>query len=221
MTWIKICGITNLEDALVAAEAGADALGFVFYDKSPRNVSPESAREISRELSGKMERVGVFVNRDEDTLCDLADEAALTAIQMHGDNEDPRVADLVAARRPLKILVGLSMQRPDAATRAKTWEQKTVHAFLADSSSPLKLGGTGETFDWQTSMPALETIKSVSRLVLAGGLNPSNVGEAMRITNPWGVDVSSGVESSPGKKDPEKVRAFIQAVREADKASSN
>lgn len=221
MTWVKICGITNLEDALVAVEAGADALGFVFYEKSPRYISPEAARDISSELSGRTERVGVFVNQDENGLCDTADDAALTAIQMHGDNEDPRVADLVVARRPLKVLVGVSMQRPNPEAWARMWEQKNVYAFLADSASPAELGGTGETFDWRGSLEALDSIKSLNRLVLAGGLNPENVGEAIRITKPWGVDVSSGVEARPGKKDPEKVRAFIRAVREADKADQN
>ena len=221
MTWIKICGITNLEDALLAAEAGADAVGFVFYEKSPRHVSPDVAREISSHLSGRVERVGVFVNCDENELCDVADDAALTAIQMHGDNEDPRVADLVVARRPLKVLVGVSMNRPDPAAWASMWEAKNVYALLADSGSPAKLGGTGETFDWHVSMQTLDRLKGLSRLVLAGGLNSSNVAEAIQSTKPWGVDVSSGVEASPGKKDPEKVRAFIQAVREADKSSQN
>jgi phosphoribosylanthranilate isomerase len=221
MTWIKICGITNLEDAMVAAEAGADALGFVFYEKSPRNLSPDTAFEISRHLSGRIERVGVFVNQNEDVLCDIGDDAALTAIQMHGDNEDRHVADLVVARRPLKVLVGVSMHLPNPEGWAATWEPKNVFAFLADSGSASKLGGTGETFDWQASLKALDKLKGLGRLMLAGGLNPANVGEAIRIVKPWGVDVSSGVEAVPGKKDPEKVRAFIRAVREADQASQN
>ena len=221
MTWVKICGITNLEDALAAAEAGADALGFVFYDKSPRNVRSEIVREISSQLSGRIERVGVFVNRDENELCDIADDAALTAIQMHGDNEDPRVADRVVSRSPLKVMVAVSMHRAKPEVWAATWNSENVFAFLADSGSPGRLGGTGETFDWHGSVTMLDKIKGMGRLVLAGGLNPSNVVEAIQITKPWGVDVSSGVEASPGKKDPEKVRAFIRAVREADKASRN
>lgn len=221
MTWVKICGITNLDDALVAAEAGADAIGFVFYEKSPRNISPDTALEISRHLSGKVERVGVFVNQREDVLCDVADDAALTAIQMHGDNEDPRVAEMVVARRPLKVLAAVLMHRPNPEEWAATWKSENVFAFLADSGSPAKLGGTGETFDWRGSVKTLSNIQERGRLVLAGGLDPSNVSEAIRITKPWGVDVSSGVEASPGKKNPEKVRAFIRAVREADRASQN
>ena len=221
MTWVKICGITNLEDALVAVEAGADAIGFVFYEKSPRKISPETALEISRHLPSRIERVGVFVNQNEEVLCDVGDDAALTAIQLHGDNQDPRIADLVVSRRPLKVLVGVSMNRPNLNGWASTWNFENVFAFLADSGSPAQFGGTGETFDWHRSMGALNNLKGLSRLVLAGGLNPSNVGEAIQVTKPWGVDVSSGVEASPGKKDPEKVRAFLRAVREADKASRN
>src|SRR5579863_1809364 len=112
MTWVKICGMTNLEDALLAVEAGADAVGFVFYEKSRRCVSVEKAREIVRKLPESVEKVGVFVNQVEGTLSELSDRAGLTAIQMHGDNEDPHVAELVAAKRPcLKILAAISMLR--------------------------------------------------------------------------------------------------------------
>src|ERR1700692_4704518 len=110
MTWVKICGMTNLEDALTAVDAGADAVGFVFYEKSPRNISVEAAREIVEKLPEGVEKVGVFVNQEDDVLCDIADRAGLTAIQMHGDNEDPHVADLVVAKRPrLKVLAAISM----------------------------------------------------------------------------------------------------------------
>ena len=113
MTWVKICGITNLEDALTAVEAGADALGFVFYEKSPRNVDPETVREIVEALPTEVDRVGVFVNQSEDSICAVAEQAGLSAIQMHGHNEDPHVADLVVARRPdLKIVAGISMRQP-------------------------------------------------------------------------------------------------------------
>lgn len=221
MTWIKICGITNLDDALVAADAGADAVGFVFYDKSPRAMTPEAAREISQLLPGTIDRVGVFVNQRADVLCKVADQASLTAVQMHGDNEEPHVADLVMVQRPLKVLVGISMNYPAPNGWAMMWEQRNIHAFLADSGTPSKPGGTGETFDWRASLHTLNEIKRFSRVVVAGGLHPSNVGDAIAITHPWGVDVSSGVEASPGRKDPEKVRAFIRAVREADKAGHN
>lgn len=221
MTWVKICGITNLEDALVAVEAGADAVGFVFYKKSPRNVEPRRVREIVSQLPDRIEKVGVVVNETEEHICAIADDAGLTAVQMHGDDEDPHVADLVVEKRKLKILVGLSMRHLKPEGWAMMWAPENVHAFLADSGTSTKPGGTGESFDWASSMNALSTIKTLGNLVVAGGLTPENVGGAMRILHPWGVDVSSGVEAKPGKKDPDKVRAFIKAVREADKANTN
>jgi phosphoribosylanthranilate isomerase len=218
MTWVKICGMTNLEDALVAVEAGADAVGFVFYEKSPRRISVEAARKIVERLPPKVEKVGVFVNEVEDTLCDLADRAGLTAIQMHGDNEDPHVADLVVAKRPkLKVLAAISMSQENPDGWAMMWLPDVVHAFLVDSGDSSKPGGTGKTFDWSTTRPRLENIRKLGRVVAAGGLTPENVGEAIGTLRPWGVDVASGVEARPGKKDPEKVRAFVRAVREFDR----
>jgi|SRR5271166_5742985 len=221
MTWVKICGMTNLEDALVAVDAGADAVGFVFYEKSPRCVTVETAREICSKLPESVEKVGVFVNQAEDVLCEIADCTGLTAIQMHGDNEDPHVADLVVAKRPgLKILAVISMQQETPDGWAMMWRPDVVHAFLVDSGDSSRSGGTGKTFDWHTSGPRLETIKSFGKVVAAGGLTPQNVHEAMAILEPWGVDVASGVEEWPGKKDPEKVRAFVRAVREMDRKAS-
>jgi phosphoribosylanthranilate isomerase len=221
MTWVKICGITNLEDALVAVEAGADAVGFVFYEKSPRKMEAERVRQIVSQLPDAIEKVGVVVNETEDHICAIADDAGITAVQMHGNDEDPHVADLVVKKRKLKILVGLSMRRPTPEGWAMMWAPDNVHAFLADSGSSVKPGGTGESFDWASSIKTLSTIKTLGNLVVAGGLTPENVSEAISILHPWGVDVSSGVEAKPGKKDPDKVRAFVKAVREADKANSN
>jgi len=218
MTWVKICGMTNLDDALVAVDAGADAVGFVFYEKSPRYVTAEIALEIVEKLPKKVEKVGVFVNEMEDALCSLADRSGVTAIQMHGDNEDPRVADLVMARRPkLKVLAAISMLRDSPDGWAMTWNPESIYAFLADSGDSSKTGGTGKTFDWRRSEPGLDSIKRLGRVVAAGGLTPHNVVEAIDVIKPWGVDVVSGVEASPGKKDPEKVRAFVRAVREMDR----
>jgi phosphoribosylanthranilate isomerase len=218
MTWIKICGITNLEDAKVAIDAGADALGFVFYERSPRKIDPETAGRIAEDLPTTIERFGVFVNQTEESICAVADQARLTAIQLHGDNEDPHVADLIAQRRPeLKIMVGISMLHPRPKSWAMMWRPDLVHAFLVDSGSTSNYGGTGKTFDWQASQREIEVIARLGRLVVAGGLNPANVPDAIRILKPWGVDVASGVEASPGKKDPERVRAFVRAVREIGK----
>ena len=217
MTWVKICGMTNLEDALVAVDAGADAVGFVFYEKSPRCVTVETAREIVEKLPEGVEKIGVFVNQGEDTLCDSADRACLTGIQMHGDNEDPHVADLVVAKRPkLKVLTAISMLQKSPDGWAMMWRPEIIHAFLVDSGNPSKPGGTGKVFDWRASGRTLESIRRLGRIVAAGGLTPANVHEALEVLKPWGVDVVSGVEAAPGKKDPEKVRAFVRAVREMD-----
>jgi len=213
MTWVKICGITNLEDALTAVKAGADALGFVFYEKSPRSIDVETAREIVAKLPERVEKVGVFVNQIEDSICDVADRVGLTSVQMHGDDEDPHVADLVVTRRPrLKVVVAISMLRYRPEGWAMMWRPDLGFAFLLDSG-----GGTGQTFDWEKGREAIEIIKHLGPVIIAGGLNPKNVPDAIRILQPWGVDVASGVEARPEKKDPDKVRAFVAAVREADR----
>ena len=217
MTWVKICGTTNLEDALIAVEAGADAVGFVFYEKSPRNISVEAAREIVEKLPENVEKVGVFVNEREDLICSVVDRSGITAVQMHGDEEDPHVAELVMERRPqVKILAAISMHQTNPQGRAMMWHPDAVQAFLVDSGTSSKHGGTGEVFDWDNAFPVLADIKKLGRVVAAGGMTPENVGEAMGILKPWGVDVVSGVEARPGKKDPAKVRAFVRAVREID-----
>jgi phosphoribosylanthranilate isomerase len=218
MTWIKICGITNLEDAVTAVDAGADALGFVFYEKSPRKIAPLTAQAVVAEIPGMIEKVGVFVNQTEESICALADKTGLTAVQLHGDDEDPHVADLVAERRPhLKVMVGISMHQANPEGWAMMWRPDVVYAFLVDSGNSSNYGGTGKTFDWQTNQPSIAVIARLSRVIVAGGLNPGNVTKAIRILEPWGVDVASGVEAVPGKKDPQKVRAFVDAVRQAEK----
>lgn len=218
MTWIKICGITNLEDARVAVEAGADAVGFVFWEKSPRNVTPDYAREIVSQLPQTVEKVGVFVNQFEDAVCDLAAKAGVSAVQLHGDDEDPHVADLIVKRNlELKILVAISMNHPTPEGWAMMWNPDSVHAFIVDSGTQSKPGGTGARFDWQKCKRSVEVISYLGKIVAAGGLTSANVGEAIRTLSPWGVDVSSGVEARPGKKDHDKIRAFVAAVREADR----
>jgi phosphoribosylanthranilate isomerase len=220
VTWTKICGITNIEDALTAVDAGADALGFVFYENSPRKIDPKTASRIVGELPATIEKVGVFVNQTAESICARADEAGLTAVQLHGSDQNPHIADLVMERRPhLKIIVGISMLHAEPERLAKMWRPDVVHAFLADSGNSLTYGGTGTTFDWQTRQPNLEVIARLGRVVVAGGLNPGNVTDAIRILRPWGVDVASGVEATPGKKDPRKVRAFVAAVRNGEKGT--
>jgi|SRR5215469_11658190 len=221
MTWVKICGTTDVEDALLAVEAGADAVGFVFYEKSPRCVTVERAREIVGKLPGRVEKVGVFVNEPADALLAAADGAGLTAVQMHGHNEDPHVADLIVTRRPeVKVLAAISMRHPNPAGWAMMWHPDSVQAFLLDSGTSSEYGGTGEVFDWVAALPTLENIRRLAKVVAAGGLTSANVGSAIEVLKPWGVDVASGVEARPGKKDPAKVRAFVRAVREMDRKVS-
>jgi phosphoribosylanthranilate isomerase len=222
MTWVKICGITNLEDALVAVEAGADALGFVFYEKSPRNVHPEVVREIASNLPSKMERVGVFVGESVNRR--IVHQATLTAVQLHSLRAKPSrqtLQDLDGSAENIYLSVSA-----DNLIRGRiggfSWRKEAkdiVSAIFFDSGTPAQPGGTGKTFDWKRVAPIVETINF--RIVIAGGLSSANVQNAIELLHPWGVDVSSGVEASPGKKDPDKVRAFIKAVREADKANSN
>lgn len=219
MTWIKICGITNLEDAQVAVGAGADALGFVFYEKSPRRVDPNAAREIVAQLPSAIEKVGVFVNQSEGAICEVAHRAGLTAVQLHGDNQDPHVADLIVEQRPdLKVLAGVAMCHAQPEAWAMMWDCESVYAFLVDTAGPAGYGGTGQTFDWVGRKQTVDVIARLGRVIVAGGLDPTNVLDPLKALHPWGVDVASGVEAQPGKKDPEKVRALVAAVRQAEKS---
>ncbi len=236
MTWVKICGITNLEDALVAVEAGADALGFVFYAKSPRNVDPETVAEISKALPASMERVGVMVPQTMGDITFAAKNARVTALQLHLSLMAPLMADSAAYTHGMnafaqatKIFLSLPaapfIERrtsPDfVALRGNGLPRGIFDTVFLDSGSAAQPGGTGVPFDWKAAAPLVADMNKQVNVVLAGGLTPANVTEAMHTLHPWGVDVSSGVEAIPGKKDPDKVRAFIQAVRAADKASQN
>ena len=216
MTWIKICGITTLEDALAAARAGANAVGFVFYEPSPRNIKPEIVRSIAEQLPEETEKIGVFVNEPADRVSRIADLAGLTAVQLHGD-EYRDTARLALNRRVL-----LNVPADSAASDDRNFSSalagmgQNLIAILVDSGSAHKRGGTGRTFRWESSGGLISRLEKLRPVVVAGGLKPDNVREAIRILHPWGVDVSSGVEAGPGRKDPDKIRAFIEAVRLAD-----
>ncbi|MGA8436747.1 MAG: phosphoribosylanthranilate isomerase [Candidatus Sulfotelmatobacter sp.] len=242
MTWIKICGMTNLEDALTAAEAGADAVGFVFYEKSPRNIGQEAAREIVEKLPEAVEKIGVSVNGSGVEPCHLVPEVGLTGWQSYEfvAGEAPRGGREAMAlgcfpksprflmslrmnhlaegeKRILKLVADFARLRknlPEEAPVLTGW----LGTIVLDSGDLRQPGGTGKTFDWKKAVPiAQEMRRGGINLVVAGGLTPENVGEAMQILKPWGVDVVSGVEARPGKKDPQKVRAFVRVVREIDR----
>jgi phosphoribosylanthranilate isomerase len=204
MVKVKICGITNIEDALHAAGCGADALGFVFYDRSPRCFAPEVARQIIAELPPFVTAVGLFVNETLERIRQIADFCGLDVIQLHGD-EGPADCDF-APRRVVKAL-----RVKDAASLAGH-EAFQVSALLLDAWVPGVYGGSGQAFNWE-----LATVVARQRpVILAGGLTAENVAAAVRTVRPYGVDVSSGVEASPGRKDPDKVAAFIRNAKKVN-----
>lgn len=238
MTWVKICGITNLEDATLAVEAGADALGFVFYHKSRRNVAVEAVREITRHLPAEVEKLGVFVGSCPKDVSDWIDRSGLTGLQLHlagGVDWTSEQAHRIppGVRTYLSMPAGWLVEHP-LSTRSllEGLEQTSGNlpavpldargsnrwrAVFLDSGTCEQPGGTGKVFDWRKAIPLVEQMKPSVNVVVAGGLTPTNVAEALSILKPWGVDVSSGVEAEPGKKDSAKVRMFISAVRQADK----
>jgi phosphoribosylanthranilate isomerase len=219
MIWIKICGTTNREDALTAVEAGADALGFVFYEKSPRKIDPETARRIIERMPPTIEKVGVFVNEPVEKILNTATHAGLTAVQLHGvESRRPEFIRALGASPELKIYLVLQADEISGFD-ANESSRVGISAVFLDSGTPQLPGGTGKTFDWKATASRVEAIHNDTNVVVAGGLNPVNVPEAIRILKPWGVDVASGVEAKPGKKDPDKVRGFIEAVRNAEKTN--
>src|SRR5450755_3743329 len=231
MTWVKICGMTNLEDALVAVDAGADAVGFVFYQKSPRCVTVETARKICEKLPEKVEKIGVFVGPDEEGI-EVLLQVGLTGAQSYvskdgvagsGARTQGIPKDRLPARARFLMALPFSLvgddfgrmerlvarfcesakKRPDAVAKG------ILGTFLIDSGNSNRPGGTGKPFAWQAAVSMAESMRQNGmKLVVAGGLTPENVVEAIEILQPWGVDVVSGVEARPGKKDAEKVRAF-------------
>ena len=198
--FIKVCGITRLTDALHAVEQGATALGFIFWSRSPRAVSPSRAAEIIAELPSSLTTVGVFVNEPIDGIRAIVAQTGITAVQLHGD-EPPAYAD--ALRWPLFRAV--DADEIDEACSA--WAEPTT--LLIDTIDPVRRGGTGVPVDWSVAAG----VAKARRIVLAGGLTPVNVAGAIRAVRPYGVDVSSGVELSPGVKDFDKVTRFIANAR--------
>jgi phosphoribosylanthranilate isomerase len=204
MTRVKICGITSLEDALTAVDAGADALGFVFFRESPRHIFPEQAARIIQQLPPFVQVVGLFVNEETTAINEIADLCRLDLVQLHGD--EPADYCCQIRRRVLKAF------RVRSLTCLDPISEYPVAGYLLDTFSPSFYGGTGTSFNWEI---ASEAVRRHQRIILAGGLTPDNVAEAVRRVHPWAVDVSSGVESAPGKKDADKVRRFICNAKEA------
>ncbi|NLC59374.1 MAG: phosphoribosylanthranilate isomerase [Armatimonadetes bacterium] len=209
-TRVKICGITCREDALVAVRAGAEALGFVFA-ASPRRVTPEAAAEIITTLPPLVTPVGVFVDAALETVADTAQSAGLQAVQLHGA-ETPAYVEALRARCPARIIKAFRVKDADVLARMAAYRDGCA-AFLLDAYVPGAAGGTGQTCDWELARQA----KALGvPLFLAGGLTPGNVAAAIQRVQPYAVDASSGVEARPGRKDPERVCAFLRAIRRAD-----
>jgi phosphoribosylanthranilate isomerase len=224
MTWVKICGITNLEDALHAVHAGADALGFVFYEKSPRKAEVGETREFIRELPADIEKVGVFVDHEPEQVREIVSQTGLTTVQLHGKqlldrvwSEKVPVEQSLGVRKMIPVIPGDSLK--DRGVLISEGAHDKVFALLFDSQSNGNMGGTGTTFDWRGTRAMVQVISLKLPVIVAGGLTALNVAEAIRLLQPFGVDVSSGVETRPGKKDPAKVNAFIQAVRGTNRTS--
>ena len=204
-TKVKICGITNAEDATAAVEAGADALGFVFYRKSPRYIEPALARQIIMNLPPLVIPVGVFVDEDQQVVRSIMDDCGLSLAQLHGNESAIYCKEL--GRTVLKAL--RLKDRSTFLALAEFRGRAGVRGFILDAFSDQAYGGTGQVIDWQLAAEAAK----VARILLAGGLTPDNVEKAIKTVQPYGVDVSSGVERAPGKKDHEKVRTFIRAAK--------
>jgi phosphoribosylanthranilate isomerase len=204
MTVIKICGITNVEDALAAVAAGADALGFNFYKPSPRYISPENARAIIKQLSPAVLTVGVFVNEQPESLKTIVDESGIQAVQLHGDESPEYCHNLAMDRYIIKTLAV-----------SQNFDTQTVHAYktaaiMLDTGDNNLRGGTGRVFDWSI---ARQVNQLVPNLFLAGGLSPENIAGAIEAVHPYAVDACSALEDSPGKKNYERMRSFIETAR--------
>ena len=193
---VKICGMTQLDDALCAASAGVDALGFIFYARSPRSISLQAAKDIIAKLPPFVDRVGVFVNTSPEEMARHINECGLTYAQLHGDEAPADCEGLLKLAPQCKLIKALTVFAP------------YVSGFLLDTYAPNAHGGTGHTFDWSLIPPCPKP------LLLAGGLTVENIVAALRQTNPYGVDANSGLEDAPGKKNHDKIKTFLRQVRE-------
>lgn len=212
--WVKICGNTNLEDTKLAVDAGADAVGFVF-GPSRRQVVAEQVAEITPHLPEKVDKIGVFVDETHERIAEIVRTAGLTGIQLQGDETPETVAGLRTLNLRMVVKVVWASAGIGTLPQRIAVHRPNVDSILLDSGSVAVRGGTGTRFDWIEVAAQLRRVQNGTRIIVAGGLNSSNVSTAIATLHPWGVDVASGVEREPGKKDPDKVRAFITAARNA------
>ncbi|WP_263351200.1 phosphoribosylanthranilate isomerase [Acidicapsa acidisoli] len=213
--WVKICANTSVADAQMAVNVGADAVGFVFAS-SPRRVTREQVAAITPHLPAAIEKIGVFVDSDFATIAETVALAGLTGVQLHSSNEGDLAAQLRARFGPsLRILQVVHFGKDASAELQAVSANGFIDAVLIDSRTVNAVGGTGIPFDWQTARATVFDGACALKLIAAGGLTPANVAEAITTLQPWGVDVASGVESSPGHKDEQKVRSFVANARAA------
>jgi phosphoribosylanthranilate isomerase len=208
MTRVKICGVTRLEDARLAAELGAWAVGAIFFDESPRACDPAVAEEIGAELKRKAELAGVFVNAPLDEVAALADRCRLTLLQLHGD-EGPSYCREAARRTGCRVMKAVRVKDAADVQRVEAFREVDLH--LLDTHSEQVRGGTGTTFDWELARQHRSRVP----IVLSGGIDPVNAADAIAAVHPYAVDSASGTEAEPGVKDPAKVEALIAAARAA------
>ena len=206
MIRVKICGLTRVEDAAAAVAAGADALGFNFWKRSPRFIDPARAARIVENIPSSVLTVGVFVDEEPERLLAIAEQTGVMALQLHG-SETPEYVDRLGAYLKIKALKVNDDFQPEVLQR-----YPSASIFLLDGYVVGMVGGTGRTFDWSLAIKA----KEYGKIMLAGGLTHENVAAAVRRVEPWGVDVASGVESEPGKKDPRLIREFVRAARSVE-----
>ena len=198
--YIKICGITRLEDAQAAVAAGASALGFVFWPKSPRYIEPVRAKEIVATLPPSVKSVGVFVDQPIEKVNRIADEVDLRSVQLHGDETDEYIAQMTR-----EVIKAIAVGREHVPALSK-WPKNVM--ILLDVHDPVRKGGTGHVIDWVVA----HDISQTRPIILAGGLTPENVADAIKRVRPYGIDVSSGVETEPGIKDHGRIKALFEAV---------
>ncbi|MBS1801083.1 MAG: phosphoribosylanthranilate isomerase [Acidobacteria bacterium] len=218
--WVKICANTNLDDALLAAELGADALGFVFAE-SKRKVTAQQVARITPHLPAEIEKAGVFHTHSAEEIVRAVEEAGLTTVQLHGGLDVALTEKLKQQLPSIKLIQTLHWVADGSADSTlavaeqieKIRRNGTTDRVLIDSRVGQAIGGTGVTFDWKSAGQVFEKAGRELKIIAAGGLKPDNLAEAMALMHPWGVDVASGVEASPGRKDPEKLKSFLQIAR--------
>ena len=201
---VKICGITNIDDALYATELGADALGFIFVKKSPRYISPLKARKIIQTLPPFVVSVGVIANMTYNDVMDIIEQTSIGCVQLHGDETPKQIA-----KYPVPVYKSF---RVDSSFNPEMLRRYKGSAYLLDTKIPGQLGGTGQTFNWEIAVKA----KEYGRIILAGGLTSDNIIEAVRTVQPYAVDVNSGVEESPGKKNKSKLKLLFELLKQVN-----